>query len=534
MPLLDIRNLSLTLGSAKLLHDISLSIDSGEVVALVGESGSGKSLTAMSILGLQPDGAERSGQILLDSQDLIGLSDTAMQKVRGAKIGMVFQEPLSALNPVMTIGNQVAETVRIHTGCSHKQGLLAARKALDDTGLPAPRFGLGLYPYQLSGGQRQRVAIAMTTALEPRLLIADEATSALDPVNQAKVLDLLCGMAKARGMGLLLILHDLAVAQERADRVVLIRHGQMVETVPAGNLTAAFSSDYGRALIRDATHTPAHGTNRASDDTPVLQACNVTRTYQSPRHLFKKPVPLVAVNDVSLTIRKGERVGLIGESGCGKSTLLRALIGLEPVQAGQVLMGNQDWAHANPVQKKAMRRRVQPVFQDPGASLDPRWTVARSLAEPLHLLETPLTSEQIEARIAEVLEQVGLPANFASRLPHKMSGGQKQRVALARAIITKPDLIVMDEAVSALDVTVRARILDLLADLSARLEIALLFVSHDLEVVRRLTQRVLVMEEGRIVEQGDSETVLANPAHLATQRLLAATPRLMTEPEPSA
>lgn len=530
MPLLDIRNLSLTLDGTALLQDISLSVDAGEVVALVGESGSGKSLTAMSILGLQPDGAERSGQILLDDQDLIPLSDTAMQKVRGAKIGMVFQEPLTALNPVMTIGDQVAETVRIHTGCSRKDGLAAARKALDAAGLPAPRFGLSLYPHQLSGGQRQRVAIAMATALKPRLLIADEATSALDPVNQAKVLDLLCGMARERGMGLLLILHDLAVAQERADRVVLIRGGQWVETVPAHNLPRAFASEYGQGLIRDAVHAPDHGPSTPTDVLVVAEAIDVTRLYDGPRRLFAKSPSFRAVDGVTLSIRKGERVGLIGESGCGKSTLLRALIGLEPIQGGQVLLNSQNWATAPTAQKKAMRRRVQPVFQDPGASLDPRWTVARSLAEPLHLLETPLSPTEANARIAEVLEQVGLPATFATRLPHQMSGGQKQRVALARAIITKPDLIVMDEAVSALDVTVRARILDLLADLSARLDIALLFVSHDLEVVRRLTERVVVMEAGKIVEQGPSETVLAHPAHPATQRLVAATPRLITEP----
>ena len=530
MPLLDIRNLSLTLAGAPLLQDISLSLDAGEVVALVGESGSGKSLTALSIIGLQPDGSERSGQILLDGQDLASLSETALQKVRGAKIGMVFQEPLTALNPVMTIGDQVAETVRIHTGCSRKDGLAAARTALDSAGLPAPRFGLNLYPHQLSGGQRQRVAIAMATALQPRLLIADEATSALDPVNQAKVLDLLCGIAREHGMGLLLILHDLAVAQERADRVVLIHSGQRIETVPARNLTTAFSSEYGQGLLRDAVHAPDHGAITPADAPVVAEAINVTRLYDGPRRLFAKTPSVHAVDGVSLSICRGERVGLIGESGCGKSTLLRALIGLEPVQSGQVLLNGQDWATATTAQKKAMRRRMQPVFQDPGASLDPRWTVARSLAEPLHLLEPPPSPAEAKTLIAEALEQVGLPAAFASRLPHQMSGGQKQRVALARAIITKPDLLVMDEAVSALDVSVRARILDLLADLSARLDIALLFVSHDLEVVRRLTERVVVMETGKVVEQGPSETVLAQPAHPATQRLVAATPRLITEP----
>ena len=532
MPLLQIENLSLTLNDRPLLRGISLSVDAGEVVALVGESGSGKSLTALSVLGLAPDGAVHGGHIRLDGQDLLGADEKALQSLRGNRIGMVFQEPLTALNPVMTIGDQVAEAVRQHTRCSRREGLVAARKALDEAGLPAPRFGLGLYPHQLSGGQRQRVAIAMATALTPRLLIADEATSALDPVNQAKVLDLLCGMARDRGMGLLLILHDLAVARERADRVVLIRQGRGVETIEtAPDTPLAFTSDYGRDLIRDATHSPKIA--QASSQTVVAEAREVVRTYPAPRRLLHRAPPARAVDGVSFSLSIGERVGLIGESGCGKSTLLRALIGLEPVQGGQVLMGGQDWASADAATRRSLRRRVQPVFQDPGASLDPRWPIGRSVAEPLHLLTPAPTPAQVDARVAEALTQVGLDPAFASRLPHQMSGGQKQRVALARAIITRPDLIVLDEAVSALDVSVRARILDLLADLSSRLGMALLFVSHDLEVVRRLTDRVMVMEAGRIVEEGATQTVLANPTHPATQRLVAATPQLKPPAEPA-
>ena len=534
MSILDIRNLSLTLGSARLLSDIRLSVGEGEVVALVGESGSGKSLTAQSILGLTPPNSQRSGQILLDGQDLLSCDERAMQSVRGKRIGMVFQEPMTALNPVMTIGDQAAETVRIHTGCTRKEGLVAARRALDETGLTAPRFGLDLFPHQLSGGQRQRVAIAIATALTPRLLIADEATSALDPINQAKVLDLLCDMARQKGMGVLLILHDLAVAQERADRVVLIRSGQLVESIPARDLTTGLQSPYGQKLISDVTHWPIVTNSETAENTPVVQAENVVRIYPAPRRLFKKTAPVRAVDDVSLTIRRGERVGLVGESGCGKSTLLRALIGLESVQGGSVRVNAHDWSKADSATRRTLRQSVQPVLQDPGASLDPRWTIARSIAEPLHLLDTPLSTAQRDARVAEALSQVGLDTALADRLPHQLSGGQKQRAALARAIITRPDLIVLDEAVSALDVSVRARILDLLADLSSQMNMALLFVSHDLEVVRRLTQRVLVMEGGRIVEQGDTQTVLAHPAHLATQRLIAATPRLILLPEQTA
>lgn len=532
MNLLDIRNLSLTLGSVPLLSDINLSIAEGEIVALVGESGSGKSLTALSILGLAPDDARISGEIVLEGRALHTLDDRAMQAVRGRDIGMVFQEPLSALNPVMTIGDQVAEVVRHHQGCSRKDALAAARLALDKAELPAPRFGLDLYPHQLSGGQRQRVAIAMANVLEPRLLIADEATSALDPVNQAKVLDLLCDTARQNKAGLLLIVHDLAVARERADRVVLIRQGRVVETAAAAALANGLSSDYGKALVADASHWPPPRPTVANNAPVVAEARDVTRLYAGSRKLWGKGPPVRAVDNVNLSVRRGTSIGLIGESGCGKSTLLRALCGLEPVQGGQVLVKGQDWAKASVGEQRALRRRIQPVFQDPGASLDPRWTIAHSLSEPLALLDK--RPENRDSLIAETLQQVGLDAHFANRLPHQMSGGQRQRVALARALITKPDLIVLDEAVSALDVSVRARILDLLSGLCRDHGIALLFVSHDLEVIRRLTDQVLVMEAGRIVEQGTTETVLASPQHPATQRLVAATPRLNPETEPKA
>ncbi|WP_292041462.1 MULTISPECIES: dipeptide ABC transporter ATP-binding protein [unclassified Brevundimonas] len=530
MSLLDIRNLSLTLDDRPLLLGINLSVAVGEIVALVGESGSGKSLTALSVLGLAPDHAQISGDILLDGQSLTALDDRALQNIRGRDIGMVFQEPLTALNPVMTIGDQVAEVVRIHTRCSRAEGRAAARKALNDAGLAAPRFTLDLYPHQLSGGQRQRVAIAMATAMKPRLLIADEATSALDPVNQAKVLDLLCQRARTDNSGLLLIVHDLAVARERADRVVVIRNGQIVENAPASVLgRGQLTSEYGQALLRDATHSPPPRILPAPEAPVVAQGLDVVRTYAGSRKLFGKGPEIRAVDGVSLSIQRGESVGLIGESGCGKSTLLRALAGLEPVQGGRVLINGLDWT--DKCRQREMRQRIQPVFQDPGASLDPRWSVYRSLCEPLHLLDSPPQDPQ---RLAtETLKQVGLDASFLNRLPHQMSGGQRQRVALARALMTKPDLIVLDEAVSALDVSVKARILDLLSMLTRDHNIALLFVSHDLEVVRRLTDRVLVMEAGRIVEQGPTETVLARPSHPATQRLVAATPQLIPITEPA-
>jgi peptide/nickel transport system ATP-binding protein len=523
MALLEIQDLNVTIGKRPILRDVSLTLEAGQVLGVVGESGSGKSMTALAVLGLLPREAKASGAVRFEDQDLARLSEAQLCRVRGTRIGMVFQEPMTALNPVMTIGDQVAEVVRLHEGGSRAQALAAARRALDRVGLPADRFPLNRYPHQLSGGQRQRVAIAIAIVLSPRLIIADEPTTALDVTTQAQILDLLRQLVREDGAALILVSHDLAVVAGIADRVAVMKDGAIVEQDETTALFAKLAHPYTRALAADAARLPVR---RGSPDLaapPVLEARAVVRDYPGPRRLLRAGPAFRAVSEVSLTIRPGEIVGLVGESGCGKSTLLRTLLALEAPQGGAVELVGRPFSPAAP---RALRRHVQVVFQDPHGSFDPRWTVERLVAEPLHLLDSRPTLAERRARVEKVLAQVGLPPEAADRYPHQFSGGQRQRIAIARALIVEPSVIALDEAVSALDVTVRAEVLDLLARLSDELGLAYLFVSHDMGVVRGLTDRVLVMKAGQIVEEGPTAEVFANPRHPYTAQLIAATPNL--------
>ena len=530
MGVLDIRDLSLSIGKTPILKTVSLSVAPGEILGLVGESGSGKSMTALAVLGLTPPRATLTGEIRLNGQVVSGAPDAVLQKVRGRDVGIIFQEPMTALNPVMTIGDQVAETVRLHTGASRKQALAAARTVLDRVGLPAERFPLGRYPHELSGGQRQRVAIAVAIALTPKLLIADEATTALDVTTQAQVLDLLKRLVREDGMGLILITHDLAVVAETADRVAVMKDGELVEEAPVGRIRTGMAHPYSQALLAHATHAPTRRRRPEPDAPPVLQVEGLVRDYPGPRRLFGASRGFRAVDQVSLSIQPGESVGLVGESGCGKSTLLRAVLALEAPQGGRVRVKGRDITAARGAALKAIRRDIQVVFQDPYGSFDPRWKVSDLVAENFHLLETRPTPAEARRRVDEMLERVGLTSAAADRYPHEFSGGQRQRIAIARALITEPSVICLDEAVSALDVSVRAQVLDLLADLSDRLGLSYLFVTHDLTVVRAVTDRLLVMQAGKIVEQGRTAAVFAAPTHPYTQTLLAATPELARTP----
>jgi peptide/nickel transport system ATP-binding protein len=523
MALLEIEDLSVSIGDKPVLRGVSLALEAGQVLGVVGESGSGKSMTALSVLGLLPSGGQASGAIRFEGQELTNLSEAQLCRIRGARIGMVFQEPMTALNPVMTIGDQVAEVARLHQGGSRAQARAAARRALDRVGLPAERFPLNRYPHELSGGQRQRVAIAIAIVLSPRLIIADEPTTALDVTTQAQILDLLRQLVREDGAALILVSHDLAVVAEIADRVAVMKEGQIVEQDDTAALFANLSHPYTRALAADAARVPVRRGGPDLAAPPVLEAKGVVRDYPGPRRLLRKGPAFRAVSEVSLAIRPGEIVGLVGESGCGKSTLLRTLLALEAPQGGQVELAGQPFSPAAP---RALRRHVQVVFQDPHGSFDPRWTVERLIAEPLHLLDAKPTRAERRAKVEKALAQVGLPAEAADRYPHQFSGGQRQRIAIARALIVEPPVIALDEAVSALDVTVRAEVLDLLARLSDELGLAYLFVSHDMGVVRGLTDRVLVMKAGQIVEEGPTAQVFANPQHPYTAQLIAATPDL--------
>jgi peptide/nickel transport system ATP-binding protein len=530
MNVLDIHDLNLSIGATPILKGVSLSVAPGEILGLVGESGSGKSMTALAIIGLAPPRATVTGDIRLNGQLVSGASDAALQKVRGRDVGVIFQEPMTALNPVMTIGDQVAETVRQHKTVSRKAALAVARAVLDRVGLPAERFPLSRYPHELSGGQRQRVAIAIAIALTPKLLIADEATTALDVTTQAQVLELLKRLVCEDGMGLILITHDLAVVAETCDRLAVMKDGELVEEAPVDRIGSGMGHPYSQRLLANATHAPVRRSRPQADAAPVLEVQGLVRDYGGAPVLFGRSKTFRAVDDVSLSIQPGESVGLVGESGCGKSTLLRAILALEAPQAGCVRVRGRDITTARGAALKAIRRDIQVVFQDPYGSFDPRWKVRDLVAENFHLLDARPGPDEARRRIDEMLERVGLTSSAADRYPHEFSGGQRQRIAIARALITDPSVVCLDEAVSALDVSVRAQVLVLLADLSDRLGLSYLFVTHDLSVVRTVTDRLLVMHAGKIVEQGATSAVFAAPSHPYTQKLLAATPDLVRNP----
>ncbi len=521
---LEIEDLSLAIHGLPILHHVAMSAAPGEVLGVIGESGSGKSMTALAVMQLLPPGATAAGRVSLDGTDLLALDEREMCRVRGRDVGMIFQEPMTALNPLQTIGAQVAETVRIHARAPRAEARALAAATLERVGLPAARFPLSRYPHELSGGQRQRVGIAMAIALRPRLLIADEPTSALDVTTQAQVLTLLRRLVDEDGMALMLITHDLAVVADAADRLAIMHRGRVVEGGPTSSVLGEMRHPYTRALFAASTHQPARA--RPAARPPLLAVDNVVREYPAGgRGLFGRRETFAAVRGVGFTVAAGESVGLVGESGCGKSTLARAILGLEPVQGGSIRIDGTA-IDAGARMPRAVRAKLQAVFQDPYGSFNPRHRVARLVAEPLYLVDRPPRGAALRRAIGSALSDVGLVPEDAGKFIHEFSGGQRQRIALARALLIRPKLIVLDEPVSALDVQVRAQVLDLLAELRARHGLAYLFISHDLGVVRGITDRVMVMRAGEIVEAGPTEAVFTAPRHPYTRELLAATPVL--------
>jgi peptide/nickel transport system ATP-binding protein len=525
-PVLSIRDLSVTFrtteGLVAAVQHVSLDVESGQTVAVVGESGSGKSTMAAAVNRLLPvNGRMVGGTIVFDGRDLTDLPESQFIRLRGAGIGLVPQDPMSNLDPLHRIGTQVAEVLEVHHRASGAAAWDQAVELLDMVGIPEPARRARQFPHEFSGGMRQRALIAMGLACRPRLLIADEPTSALDVTVQRRILDQLDELTEQLGTAVLLITHDLALAAERADSIAVMHHGQIVEQGSSRELLAAPRDPYTRELLAAAPSLVSVRTRVAppTAEAPLVRVRGLRKEY--PLRGSKETV--LAVDNVSFDVPAGRTVSLVGESGSGKSTTANMLLALERPTAGEVIFDGQHLARASRKDMFAFRRRVQPVFQNPYASLDPRFTVGASIGEPLRVHHVG-DGKARRARVRELLDQVALPAAMAERYPHELSGGQRQRVAIARALALHPDLVVLDEAVSALDVLVQAQILRLLDDLQSQLHLTYLFISHDLSVVRMISDEVHVMQHGRIVESGTPEEIFDHPQDPYTQDLLAAIP----------
>ncbi|MEW2009098.1 ABC transporter ATP-binding protein [Microbacterium sp. NPDC078814] len=511
------------------ISDISIDIAAGETVAVVGESGSGKSTTAAAVNRLLPEnGVITAGSIRFDGRELTDLPENAMVSLRGAGIGLVPQDPMSNLNPLLRVGEQIGEALEVHGYTSGDATKARVVELLEMVGIPDAARRATQYPHEFSGGMRQRVLIAMGLACKPRLLIADEPTSALDVTVQRRILDQLDQLTDELGTAVFLITHDLALAAERADRIVVMFRGRVVEEGTSADVLGNPQHEYTRQLLAAA---PSLASRRdalparevAVDAVPFVEIRDLRKEFPLRNAKAGEPQTFTAVDGVSFSIRRGTTVSIVGESGSGKSTTANMVLGLEDATSGAILFDGTDLTTLRRKELFALRRRVQPVFQNPYASLDPRYTVEQSIAEPLRVHRIG-TAASRHARVLELLEQVALPAAMAERLPHELSGGQRQRVAIARALALEPELVVLDEAVSALDVLVQAQILDLLADLQKRLGLSYLFISHDLAVVRMISDEVHVMQRGVVVESGTPESIFDTPQHPYTRELLAAIP----------
>jgi glutathione transport system ATP-binding protein len=550
--LLDVQGLTVAFatdhGAATVVRALDLHVAEGETLAIVGESGSGKSVTALSITRLidHTGGHITAGRILLTDRagrqrDLVTEPAEAMRRLRGPEMAMVFQEPMSSLNPVLRIGEQIAEALMLHQGLSGSAALAEARRLLEHVRIPEAERQLRRYPFQLSGGMRQRVMIAMALSCRPRLLIADEPTTALDVTVQAQVLRLLRALQREYGMGLIFITHDMGVVAEMADRVLVMRDGVKVEEGNAVRVFDAPVHPYTRALLsavpvlgslaeqklpapfpEDGRAPPMPQATVRTDLPPVLNVRGLTTRFEL-RRWFRLAGRIHAVEQVALSVRHGETLALVGESGCGKSTTGRSIIRLEQPIAGEIRLNDEDVSRLDRAREERLRRGVQYVFQDPLASLDPRLTIGFSIAEPIRTHRL-LAGAAVERRVHELLRLVGLLPEHARRYPHELSGGQRQRCCIARALASEPSLIIADEAVAALDVSIRAQVVNLLMELQARLGLAYLFISHDMAVVERVSHRVAVMYLGQIVEIGPRQAVFTDPQHAYTRRLLAAVP----------
>ena len=525
-PVLSIENLSLALPTSGdrpfAIRDLSLTVERGETVCVVGESGSGKSMTALAVMGLLPRTIRPAGgAIRLDGRDLLTLSEREMRDVRGRAVSMIFQEPMTSLNPVMRVADQIAETFEAHGALDRRGRAARTLELIDEVGLPDPAAIARAYPHELSGGQRQRVMIAMALAMEPKLIIADEPTTALDVTTQAQILRLLDALRKKHGTAVLFITHDFGVVAEIADRVAVLQHGVCVETGPAADILRRPQHEYTKRLLAAVPSLDPPPAKSMEGRPRAFEVEGLSKVYRG-RGFFRKGREVKAAADVSFFIRRGETLGLVGESGSGKSTVGRCVLRLIEPDAGRIKVGDVQIEALSQAALRPLRRRIQMVFQDPFASLNPRRTVGRIIAEGPIAQGVPKREALAGAR--KLLDLVGLKAEVADRYPHEFSGGQRQRIGIARALALEPEVLVADEPVSALDVSVQAQILDLMRELQGRLGLAILFVTHDLRVAAQMCDRIAVMQKGRIVELQDTADLFRAPQHAYTRALLAAVP----------
>jgi peptide/nickel transport system ATP-binding protein len=535
-PLLRIDRLALTLpdGADRLyaVDNVSYDLSAGEILCVVGESGSGKSMTANAVMGLLPTGVHASrGRALFDGQDLLAMDEISHRALRGRRIGMIFQEPMTALNPLMRVGEQIAEVFEAHGLLTPRTRKEKALALLEEVRLPDPEAALRAYPFELSGGQRQRVMIAMALALEPELLIADEPTTALDVTTQAQILHLVKDLQQRHGMAVMFITHDFGVVAEIADRVCVMREGRIVEMGSASEVLDNPQHEYTRALIEAIPGDAVPPSRDEAQAKPLLSVNGLNKVYRSSGGWFQPKREVVALEGIDFTVDKGETLGVVGESGSGKSTLGRCIVGLNTPDSGEIRLNDVDLRALEGRELREHRRRIQMVFQDPYASLNPRIRVGMAIAQGP--IANGVAKAEAMKQARELLATVGLDASAAERYPHEFSGGQRQRIGIARALALNPELIVADEAVSALDVSIQAQVLKLLDTLKKEFELSLLFITHDLRVAAQICDRLIVMQKGRIVEHGSATEIFLSPQHAYTRELLAAIPGRAHHAEPA-
>ena len=528
-PLVEIEGLEVRFGDRPVVAGVNLAIAPGEVLGVVGESGSGKTMLARALLGLLPDGARRSaGRLSLAGHDLLAADQEAMRRLRGPLVGLVLQEPLTSLNPALRVGEQMTEALVLHRGIGRAEALERAARALADVCIEDPRSALARYPHEFSGGQRQRILVASVLLLEPRLIVADEPATALDALVGEEILGLIHSRAQAVGAAVMLISHDLAQVARRAGRIAVMENGAIVDGGPSEEVLLRPRHPYTRRLLAALPRREPRVRATVQAGEPLVVAKGIGLAYPSRGDgLLRRPPPRRALDGVDFELRAGETLAVIGESGSGKSSLAMLALGLIEPSEGLISVDGRGWRERSRAGRRELRRRVQVVFQDPASSLDPRMRVGAIVGEGL----ASLSALERETRVSEVLAEVGLDARLVARFPHQLSGGQRQRVAIARALALDPQVLVADEPVSALDVTVQAQILDLLDRLRRERGFAMLFVTHDLGVVERLADRVMVLKGGRVVEVGTRDQVFDSPRDPYTRRLLSIAPVLVPEGE---